>query len=260
MTTHEPNLARAAADAESASGASAPDEMRTCDLSIIMPVYNEASNLPAVLQEAIETARSADFACEILVVDDASTDNSLAVLREFESRHSDLVRVLTHKKNQGIAKAFRTLDANARGRYVFLIGSDGQWRMAECLRMMAARVEREVIVGRRRRKQYKPLRTLISWAYNALPVVLFGVRTYDAGSIKLYPAELARMKLISRGVFDEAERLIRARKRGYSIRAIDVEHLGRKAGKASGARWSLVFEAVGDLCRCWWDIMIRKNY
>ena len=233
-----------------------PDRQADIVLSLIMPVYNEAECLRRVLDEALETTDRAPFTCEIIAVDDASEDGSASILQEYQRRHPRRIRVLRHQTNRGIAAAFRTLDAAARGAYIFLIGSDGQWRMDECRRMMAMRDKYEVVVGRRASKKYSLMRKVISGAYNFLPVILFGVRTYDAGSIKLYRADVALIPLISRGVFDEAERLIRAQRRGLRIGAIDVEHLPRKGGRAIGVSYRLLFQAAGDLARCWWDIVI----
>ena len=64
----------------------------------------------------------------------------------------------------------------------------------------------------------------VSGMFNVLPPLLFGVRTYDAGSIKLFPRRLLdEFSLTSVGPFREAERLIRASRRGYRIGTIDVE-------------------------------------
>ena len=48
-------------------------------LSVVMPVYNEEEALPGVLDEALRAAAQADYPVEILLVNDASTDRSLAI-------------------------------------------------------------------------------------------------------------------------------------------------------------------------------------
>lgn len=227
------------------------------ELSVVMPVYNEEEALPAVLDEALTALDGCGLSYEILLVDDASSDGSAAILDAYRRQRPDVVRVLRHEQNQGIAAAFETLYANARGRFVFVNGSDGQCRTAECLAMLPLRDSHDVIVGRRRHKQYGLRRLLISGAFNFLPRVLFGVATHDAGSVKLVRREVLSIPYRSQGPFREAERIIRARKRGYRVGAVEVEHLPRKGGKATGARWGLVAQAVVDLARCWWAVMVR---
>jgi hypothetical protein len=85
------------------------------------------------------------------------------------------------------------------------------------------------------------------------------VRTYDAGSIKLLRADVLRIPLISRSPFREAERIIRASRRGYRVGALRVEHHGRHGGRASGAGWRLILTSVADLWRCWWQIIVLRR-
>jgi len=237
-----------------------PPSASAPELSVVVPVYNEEAALPAVLEEARAALADADFRYEMVVVDDASTDGSLALLSEFRLAHPDFpLRLVRHPTNRGIAGACATLFAEARGRYVFLNASDGQWSMAECRRMMPLRHEFDLVIGRRQVKQYTPWRNFISASFNLLPWLLFGVQTYDAGSIKLFRAEVLRIPLISRGPFAEAERIIRARRRGYRIGALPVEHRARRGGRATGARWSLLAGALIDLARCWWDVVVRRR-
>jgi glycosyltransferase involved in cell wall biosynthesis len=229
------------------------------DLSLIMPVYNEEEALPGVLEEAAAVAAAAPFRMEIVVVDDASTDGSLALLRDWQARNPGLsVRILRHETNRGIAAACATLFAAARGEYVFLNGADGQCRAAEALRMMELRDRYDIIVGRRRDKHYTWRRALISGAFNVLPRLLFGVQTHDAGSIKLIRASLLRIELLSRSPFAEAERIIRASRRGFRVGAICVDNRPRRNGPGGGARWRLVGHSLGDALRCWWNIVVCR--
>jgi dolichol-phosphate mannosyltransferase len=225
------------------------------ELSVVMPVYNEQEALPGTLDEALSALAGAPFTYEIVLVDDASRDNSLAILEAYRERHPDLLRVLRHEKNRGIAGAFETLYASARGRFVFLNGSDGQWKTAECLKMMALRDRFDLIVGKRRQKQYGWWRNVVSGAFNALPRLLFGVATHDAGSIKLFRREVLSIPLISRGPFREAERIVRAHQRGLRVGVVPVDQLPRQGGVAGGAKMKLVVEALADLGRCWWYIV-----
>ena len=229
----------------------------TTDLSIVMPVCNEEQALPTVLEEAADALRKAPFRFEIIFVDDASTDKSLAILEDFRQAHPELrIGILRHDSNRGIRASFDTLFAAASGDYVFINGSDGQCGTAECVRMMQLRDQYDIIVGKRRAKRYTPWRALVSWAFNLLSRVLFGVQTYDAGCIKLYQSEVLEIRLLSQGPFREAERLIRAQRRGYRIGMIPIEHRPRKGGNATGARWSLVGRSLIDLMYCWWDIVL----
>jgi glycosyltransferase involved in cell wall biosynthesis len=232
------------------------------DLSIVMPVFNEEEALPSVLEEAMSSIARAPFSCEFLLCDDGSSDRSPAILDQWRKRHPNVIRILRHEKNQGIAAACRTLFGAARGKYVFLNASDGQWKTADCLDLMAVRDRYDLVIATRRKKRqnYTLWRSIVSDVFNLMPLVLFGVRTYDAGSNKLYKAELLQIPLISRSVFAEAERIIRSQRRGFRVGAVDVDFYPRAGGHSTGVRFGVIVRSVADLFRCWWRIMICRDW
>jgi glycosyltransferase involved in cell wall biosynthesis len=228
-------------------------------LSVVMPVHNEEAVLADVLTEAVEALERCDLPHELVLVDDASTDRSPAILAEFQARHPESVRVLRNEANRGIIGTCERLYASARGRLVFVNSSDGQWKCAEVLRMLPLADRFDLIVGRRRTKRYGLKRRVISGLFNWLPRLLFGVETHDAGSIKLFRREVLTIPLRSESPFREAERIIRAQKMGYRVGVVDVEHFDRRGGRATGARWRLIAESLTDLGRCWWDLRVSPR-
>ena len=89
--------------------------------SIVIPVYNVAD----FVQKCIDSVLACDCAdCEILLVDDGSTDGkSGAICDENAARHPDLIRVI-HQENKGLGGARNTGLAVARGEYLFFVDSD----------------------------------------------------------------------------------------------------------------------------------------
>lgn len=77
------------------------NETADVKVSIIIPVYNTAEYLPQCLDSAINQTMK-DI--EIIVVDDASTDNSLQIIRHYESL-DDRIKVIAFAENQGMALA-----------------------------------------------------------------------------------------------------------------------------------------------------------
>jgi glycosyltransferase involved in cell wall biosynthesis len=232
--------------------------MGAVHLSLLFPARNEEATIREVIEEADSALRHAGFSYEIIVLDDGSTDRTWSILLSLLGTVPDL-RLLRHEHNQGIMPSLNDLLAASCGDWIFHNGSDGQWKTAEVLRMLPLTREFPIVVGKRRQKHYTLRRRIVSALFNVLPLVLFGVRTHDAGSIKVYPRKLlSELTLVSKGPFQEAERLIRAANRGYRIGVISVDSYPRRAGKASGARPGLVLAAVADLARCWWRIVICR--
>jgi dolichol-phosphate mannosyltransferase len=71
--------------------------MTTSDLkiSVVIPVYNEEENLEPLLDELYPVLYDTGFAFEVICVDDASTDNSVAVLLNLKDKYAQL-RIIQH--------------------------------------------------------------------------------------------------------------------------------------------------------------------
>jgi glycosyltransferase involved in cell wall biosynthesis len=90
-------------------------------LSILMPVYNEA----ATVREAVEQALAADLIVgerELVIVDDGSTDGTAEILAEGD--WPDEVQIHTHSRNQGKGAAVRTALRHARGEFSAILDAD----------------------------------------------------------------------------------------------------------------------------------------
>jgi len=228
-------------------------------LTICIPAYNEEATIRQVVTEADATLEQRSMPGEILVIDDCSTDRTWQILSDAQKTLPRL-QLRRHETNQGIASTFAELYQWADRELVFLNSADGQWKMNTLLELLPLANQYEIVVARRPVKHYSFGRQLVSWLFNALPVVFFATRTYDAGSVKLVRRAIYDIPIISHGVFGEGERIIRAQRRGFRIGVRDVEHFPRTSGKALGARPPLVFEAMIDMLRCWLDIVIlRRN-
>jgi hypothetical protein len=117
----------------------------------------------------------------------------------------------------------------------------------------------DLIVARRIKKHYNLSRQIVSWMFNFLPRLLFGTQTYDAGSLKLVCREIYNIPVKSTGVFVEAERIVRAKRLGYRIGSINVDHIPRISGKASGAKLALITQSIADVISCWIDIFLLSK-
>lgn len=107
-------------------------------LSVVMPNYNHRAQLEDSLGALLSQSRPAD---EIIVVDDGSTDGSLAWLREIEARNP-VLRVIAHDANQGVVAAVNRGLAEARGDLIFFASAD-ELVSPETLEALAAEFERD---------------------------------------------------------------------------------------------------------------------
>jgi len=224
-------------------------------ITICIPVYNEQTTIAQVVTDAGSALQQAAIPGEILVIDDCSVDATWNILCSLQKTMPGL-QIRRHEVNRGIALTFAELYQWASNELVFLNSADGQWQMNTLVELLPMARDYDIIIAQRADKHYGLVRLVVSWFFNALPVIFFATPTYDAGSVKLVRREIYAIPLISSGVFAEAERIIRARRRGFRIGVKKTEHFPRRAGKASGAKPSLVAEAAIDLLKCWFDIVV----
>jgi glycosyltransferase involved in cell wall biosynthesis len=220
-------------------------------VSVCFPAYNEEATIEHVLTEAHELLSHSGLEYEILVCNDGSVDRTGRVIEGAAGRLPQ-IRVLNNPSNQGIHRTFERLYAEAAKDFVFLNSTDRQWETSILFDMLPLTGTFDIIVAARKNKHYGLIRGLVSWVFNSIPRVLFGVNTYDAGAVKLVRREIIkRFAVVSRSPFSEAERLIRAARAGYRITTYPVKTSERRAGRARGVSLSAVFEACKDVLRVW---------
>lgn len=91
-------------------------------LSILIPVYNVAPYLAECVDSIL--AQGDDPGIEILLLDDASTDGSLALCEQLCAAHPHRLRLLRHERNRGLSAARNSMLAQARGDYIWFLDSD----------------------------------------------------------------------------------------------------------------------------------------
>jgi glycosyltransferase involved in cell wall biosynthesis len=228
-------------------------------VSVCFPAYNEEATIEHVLTEAHELLSASGLDYEILVCDDGSVDRTGRII-EIVARRLPLIRVLHNPGNLGIRATFERLYRESAKDFVFLNSTDQQWETAVLFDLLPLTNEFDIVIAMRNDKHYGLVRRMVSWVFNLVPVVLFGVRTYDAGAVKLVRREIIeRFALVSRSPFSEAERLIRAARAGYRIAAYPVHVAERRTGRARGVSLRALRQALTDVMRVWWLLRIKKT-
>lgn len=226
-------------------------------LSLVIPAFNEQESIARAIREA-EEALSVHFAhYEIVVVDDGSTDNTVAeVLRVLPvARHT---RLLRHDVNRGYGAALRTGFSAARFEWVAFTDADCQFELQELPRLAALMQEVPVAVGYRAQRQDPWRRRFLSWGYNVLARLLLGTRVRDVDcAFKVFRRDvLPWLMPQSRGFFVNTEMLTRARQWGFEIAEVPVTHRPRLSG-ASKVSLREVPRIARTLLVFWWKEVVR---
>ena len=216
-------------------------------LSFVFPMYNEIGNIERCVELALDTGRKITNDLEIVIVDDASTDGCGALADQLAVKHPEL-RVVHHAKNRKLGGALRTGFATATKDWVLYIDSDLPIQMDDALKAIPLTANADMVIGNRHGRAEGPKREIMSFVYNRLIRVLFGLKVRDVNfAFKLFRrAILERVTLQSEGSFIDAELLIETHKAGFTIAELPMRYYERTAGvstlASSGVVWKILHE------------------
>jgi len=202
------------------------------EISVFLPVYNEQDNIKQLDLKLTEALEKLGRSYEVIYVDDGSTDQSLARLREIAMRDTR-VRVVSLRRNYGQTAAMSAGIDHARGQILIPMDADLQNDPADISRLLEKLDEGyDVVSGwRKDRKDRWLTRRLPSRMANTLVAKLSGVDLHDFGcSLKAYRRDaLTGVKL-----YGEMHRFIPiyAGWAGARVAEIPITHHARSAGKS----------------------------
>ncbi len=221
-------------------------------LSLVIPVHNEAGNIHPLLAE-IDTALQALDAYEILYVDDGSSDATAQELRTALATYPRL-RVLRHRKSCGQSTAVLSGVRAASGAWIATLDGDGQNDPSDLPRMIlrAAEADHPALVnGWRRQRQDSGFKRISSRIANAVRGGLLGDHTPDTGcGIKLFQ----RAVFLQLPYFDHCHRFLPALflRQGCTVVSLEVQHRPSTLGKSKYGLHNRLWVGLVDIIGVMW--------
>lgn len=225
------------------------------ELSLVIPVHNEAENLEPLLTE-IEQALGREYDYEIIYVDDGSTDDTLPRLRALAATHSRL-RVLHHRRCCGQSTALLTGVRAAKAPTIATLDGDGQNdpadipRLQTALEQGAADGTLAMVAGYRAKRRDTSWRRFSSKVANGVRAFLLRDATPDTGcGLKVFRRET----FLALPYFDHMHRFLPAlvQRAGGSVVSVDVNHRPRLAGTSKYGTWHRLWVGLVDLFGVIW--------
>jgi len=236
------------------------------ELSVVVPCLNEALNVKELAERVLRVFEVGELRGELVLVDDGSTDDTAAVIRELSARHPDVVVGCFHPGNQGIAAAWRTGAVAARGVLVATIDADLQYQPEDLLRLRRALYEHSVdvaqgwrsAVGRQKDRRYH-----LSRGLNHL---LNGVFAMDLSDNKSGFVMCAREVLLDLLTYEgryhywQSFVMVAAHAKGYSYKEIETLFEPRRQGtsflESTAIRASA--RSLVDVARAAWEYRVTR--
>ncbi len=199
------------------------------DLSVVVPLLDEQESVIALIQ-AVRAALEKDYAYELVLVDDGSTD---ATVEKVSSHQDPAVKLVSLNRNYGQSIAMLAGIDHAKADYIVTLDGDLQNDPKDIPRMMQMLHEQgvDVVVGARSKRQDNWFRTFPSWCANRLIVWMTGVNVKDAGcTLKVFRQDVAK----NLGLFGTLHRFIPVLSKLYGARIVemDVAHHPREHGES----------------------------
>ena len=224
------------------------------DFALIIPAFNEAPVVPALISELRAAFECHDLSGEIVFVDDGSTDGT-ADLVEKEARGWPLLKVVRHPRNLGKTEAMMTAARSTERTYLVLFDADLQ-HLPDQIPRFLERIHAgwDIVTGRKIGFYDK---RVVSSFYNALSRRIFRVPVSDLNS----------MKAFRRDILDEMSLrhdwhrffVVLAYARGYSVSEIDVELHPRRAGVSKYRGLFRVGVGIIDLMSVWFLLLFSRK-
>ena len=221
------------------------------DISVVIPLYNEAESLPELYAWIEQVMRDNQFSYEVIFVDDGSIDNSWKVITELKKGHPE-IKGIRFRRNYGKSPALQYGFQKSQGDVIITMDADLQDspdEIPELYRMI--KEDQFDMVSGWKKKRYDPIsKTLPTKLFNATARSFSGIKLHDFNcGLKAYKLDVVK----NIEIYNDMHRWIPflAKNAGYAkIGEKVVQHQARKYGTTKFG-FSRFFNGYLDLFTLW---------
>jgi len=231
-------------------------------LSVFFPLVNEEGNVENTTRKALQVLNQLkleDF--EIILVNDGSTDGTAKIIDRL-SKENLKVRGIHHPKNLGYGEALKSGFYNAKFDYIVYTDGDGQFDFKEVTKFLESIKTNDLLIGYRIKRQDPLFRILFKKGWSLSLFTMFGLtlKDVDCGFKMIKREVLEKIPHLesARGAMINAELAIKAKKYGFKVGQVGVNHYPRLSGKPTGASLNVVTRSFLDLFKLWWKLKDQK--
>jgi glycosyltransferase involved in cell wall biosynthesis len=222
-------------------------------LSIVIPVFNERTTLPLVLENVARVSLDK----EILIVDDGSTDGTREYLQDMARQPRAGVRVLFHPQNRGKGAALRTGFREVKGDIVIIQDADLEYDPQDYPALLKPILDGRADVVYGSRFLGGPHRVLFFWHYvgnrilTLISNMLTNLNLSDMETCyKVFRSEVIKnLTFTSDGFAIEAEMTVKIARAGYRVYETPISYSGRDYAEGKKITWKDAFPTLWALIK-----------
>jgi glycosyltransferase involved in cell wall biosynthesis len=215
-------------------------------LSIIIPVYNESSLLEQVVERVILTQLPEGFDREIIIIDDASTDQTPEIIKQLHNKYNNTIHTYRQPNNKGKGAAIRTAINLTKGDYIIFQDADLEYNPNDYSDLLQPLLlnKADVVYGSR---FIKPNHKYVKFAHHKLANriltlitnLVSGLKLTDMETCyKLFPNNIIKsIPLYSNRFEIEPEITLRIAKMKLRICEVPINFVGRKFSDGKKITW-----------------------
>ncbi|GAC1574950.1 MAG: hypothetical protein NVS3B18_08580 [Candidatus Dormibacteria bacterium] len=229
---------------------------RLPELSLVLPVHNEVDNIRWLLPHLATTLPTLADRYEVVIVDDGSSDGSAELAVSLAATLGVELRIVHHERKSGYGATVGDGLRAAALAFVAFTDADGQFEVADFAQLVPLLAGADLVGGWREERQDAAMRSVVSWVFNTLILVLYRLPYRDIDcAMKVMRREVVEsLDLRARSALINTELYYKARHAGWRIAQHPVPHHPRRAGRRSGARPRAILRAIKELIVFRWTM------
>ena len=219
--------------------------------SVIIFCYNEEKTVASVILSAhdfFSKSKVHDF--EIIIVDDGSSDNSVAEIKKIQEQFSTNTPAIFHGENKGIGAALRTGYLAAKNENICAIPADAQFDVAEFGPHLFIPEKTFISFYRKENVQYTTFRNILSYVNRKMNHYFIGIQLKDVNWIKIYKSkEIRKFEWKISSSLIESEICLKLLFNGNKVIEEVSVYYPRKHGESKGASLKIVLQAMKEIMK-----------
>lgn len=202
-------------------------------ITVGMPAYNEEANIRKVVADSVVALEKQDQPWELIVVDNHSNDGTVAAVKEMMVA-DPRIRIVEHETNRFYSGSVASILREARGDYIMIIDSDGQFTVEDLPAFMEKlQGGADFVLGWRKHRNDPLFRLVASWIFKQMGRKWLGFNLHDLNcGIRMFNRKFADVAVITQKInLANPELFACAVKHGLKVDEVEVQHFARLAGK-----------------------------